>query len=41
MKKFVAVGGGISHSTTISNGAGGGYVGMVGSIDGEHFADEQ
>lgn len=36
-----AVGGGLSHSTTISRGQSTSYVGTVGSIDAEHFADEQ
>jgi hypothetical protein len=37
----VAVGGGLSHSTKITHGESTTYVGTVGSIDAQHFANEQ
>jgi hypothetical protein len=36
-----AVGGGLSHSTNITQGSSTTYVGTVGSIDAAHFASEQ
>ena len=35
------VGGGLTHTTTISHGESTTYVGTVGSIDSTHFANEQ
>lgn len=37
----VAVGGGLSHSTNISRGQSTSYVGTVGGIDADNFADKQ